>query len=892
MSEIYGQAADRETAWEVTMRIRKLRTNHIENPLGYILDTISLSWIVDEAKGKKSVGARVEVSTEQSFEEKVYDSGIRDDINPLDFQLPLSIKEGIRYFWRVQVWDDRGDTAVSKTAFFEAPVKIERAKWIQAPFSKEIHPLFCKKVIIRNGLKRARLYISGLGVYEVYINREKVGDEYLTPSYNNYNFWVQYQTYEVTENLHEGINILGAMLGNGWYKGHFGLSWGLKELYGDKMMLIAELHLDYEDGSKDIICTDESWMCAPSPVLDSSIYDGEVYDSRKECPAFIPAVTAENFDRKLSPRLSAPLKIMDKIIPTELLTTNAGEKVLDFGQIISGWVEFTCREPRGTEVFFQFGELLQNGNFYNENLRTAKQEYRYIADGTERLVRPHFTFYGFRYMKIMGITDIRLCDFTGCVIYTEMDRTGYIKTSNEKVNRLFANALWGQLSNFLDVPTDCPQRDERLGWTGDAQIFSETANLNMYTPAFYRKYMRDMRLEQDTLEGSVPWVVPDVFREIVRIAQPEAANPYVKHGSCAWGDAAAIIPWNLYCSYGDKTMLAEQYSSMKDWVDYIRRQDIDKCGGSYLWTSGEHFADWLALDNFHRESRYGATDPYYVASVYYYCSALFTAKAAGVLEKNEDYKYYQELAEKIKQAVQKEYFTATGRPAVDTQTGLVLALYFDLVPESFRHRAVEMLMNKLREEHMHLTTGFVGTGYICAALAKSGQAAAAYTLLLNEDYPSWLYEVNMGATTVWERWNSILPDGKISSTGMNSMNHYAYGAIAGWMYRYMCGVNICEEAPGYRRFVVRPYVDQRFEYVSMEYESASGYIKSQWRKKGEGYVFQISVPFDTEAVFYFTESAGYVSVNGTTAGAKNAGDKLYLSPGEWEIYQCSSSFKA
>ena len=582
------------------------------------------------------------------------------------------------------------------------------------------------------------------------------------------------------------------------------------------------------------------------------------------------------------------MRIMEKIHPVELIHTPAGEQVIDFGQNMTGWVEFTCREPEGTQILLQFGEILQGGNFYNENLRTAKQEYRYTAGGKNACVRPHFTFYGFRYVKVVGISKISLDDFTGCVIYSDMEKTGRITTSNPKVNRLFENALWGQKGNFLDVPTDCPQRDERMGWTGDAQVFCTTASYNMYTPAFYRKYLYDMRKEQDTMKGAVPHVVPDILGQIERIRkkkdkEAEEIAGSTSHSSCAWADAATVIPWTVYRMYGDKTLLKEQYGNMKAWVDRIRTIDVEKCGGKYLWNTGFHFADWLALDNYHQDSSHGATDPYYVASVYYYYSASLTAKAAEVLGLEKDAEYYQEMADRVKEAIRREYFTSTGRLAVDTQTAMVLALKFDLAPEKFRDRLTADLCAKLVQENMHLRTGFVGTPFLCPVLTECGLVKEAYTLLLNEDYPSWLYEVNMGATTIWERWNSVLPDGSISDTGMNSLNHYSYGSIVEWMYRYMCGTDVQEGGAGFRRFVVKPYVDERFEWVSMEYNSACGKIASSWKKTKQGYDFRVEVPFDTEAEFVLTMDCSRLFLNGKEQAGRRKGSRIPLQKGIYEI---------
>ena len=881
------------------MIIEKLKTNHIENPIGYRMDVLSLSWIVTEAKGNYVVESRVQVALDEMMTEIVYDSGIQEGIDSVNYVLNFVPEAGVRYFWHVEVWDDAGEHEVSEVAYFETAKEMKKALWIKAPFEKDIHPLIRKKIKLKHKPVKAMLYICGLGLYEAYLNGEKIGEEYLAPYCNDYNLWIQYQTYDLTQSIQEGENCLGVMLGNGWYKGRFGHVEHMGELYGDVLQMICELHLTFSDGSEQIIPSDESWICAPSPVMESSIYDGEIWDSRKEIHGwataegdekdFVHALICEAGKKDiLMPRLSLPVKIMGKIKPVELIHTVIDEWVLDFGQEITGWVRFLCDEPENTDIIFQFGEILQDGKFYNENLRTAKQEFHYISNGKRQWVRPHFTFFGFRYVKICGISDINLNNFEGCILHSEMDQTGTIRTSNPKVNRLIENALWGQKGNFLDVPTDCPKRDERMGWTGDAQVFSGTACFNMYTPAFYKKYLYDMELEQNMLGGSVPYVVPDILGQIERIQHYndekwKSTVVCTAHGSCAWGDAATVIPWNVYRSFGDVTLLTQQYHNMKSWVDYIRK-NTEKSDNRYLWMQGFHFADWLALDSRHPETCLGATDPYFVASAYYYYSTVLTAKAAAVIKNNEDAIFYQQLAANIKEAFLKEYFTYTGRLAQETQTALALVLWLNLIPEGTRQRQVEALMQKLEEEKIHLTTGFVGTPILCPVLTENGHADAAYTLLLNEDFPSWLYEVNMGATTIWERWNSVLPDGKISGTGMNSLNHYAYGSIVEWMVRYMCGLNIQEDNPAYHKFIIRPYVDKRIDWVSMCYDSVRGRISCKWEKKEQGYLYSIEVPFDTEADFIVNNYADVVIVNGEKRDALNQGDTLHLTKGIHQIY--------
>lgn len=839
------------------MIITDLRTNHLTNPLGYHLERPVLSWIVEEASGKKQAWARIEVALDPDFQQLVYDSGNKENLSSLGVEVDLKLLPCTRYYWRVTVKADNQECGVSETAWFETGKMQENwdAKWIQAPFEKEIHPYLYRNFCLKAPVRRARVYVTGLGLYELELNGKKVGEDYLAPFYNDYNLWQQYQTYDITDLLFEGDNALGVLLGNGWYKGRFGFVDGLNELYGDQMKFLCEIRIELENGETVTLGSDESWLCCPSPVLESSIYNGEYYDARMEIKnrstascdtaGFVQAVPSAPPKGELYERLSPPLVIMERRKPVELLHTPAGELVLDFGQVMTGWVEFNCGLPEGAEVLLQYGELLQQDNFYNENLRTAKQEYRYRSSGKKVCVRPHFTFYGFRYVKVTGMRQVCMEDFTACVIFSKLDRTGEIKTSDEKVNRLFENCLWGQKGNFLDVPTDCPQRDERMGWTGDAQVFAATASFNRYTPAFYRKFLHDVLLEQRQLNGSVPHVVPDILGQIRSILhQTDGDAP---HGSCAWGETATVIPWTLWLFYGDKTLLEEQFENMSGWVDYMKNQDDTYCGGSRLWTHGFHFADWLALDNPDKSSSFGGTDCYYVASACYYYSAWLTAKAARVLGKEEEAVRYGTLAGEIKQAVQQEYFTPTGRIAVDTQTGMVLALYLDLVPEQFKERLKRDLKKNLEDHDNHLTTGFVGTPYLCPVLSDNGMADEAYTLLLNEDFPSWLYEVNMGATTIWERWNSVLPDGLVSDTGMNSMNHYAYGSIVEWMYRYMCGINPMEEAPGFKKALLRPQPDQRFCWAEGSYVSASGTYRLGWKWTDTGITYEIQVPFDTEA---------------------------------------------
>ena len=862
------------------MKIERLKINHLTTPLGFRLDEPQLSWVVTESTGTKPVWARVEAAADASFANLLYDSGKRDDLNPLACPLPLTFAPRTRYFWRVTVCADDGDCG-SASSWFETGKMDEpfAGQWIAAPLGKTVHPILRRTFTLDGAAEDARLYITGLGLYEAYLNGQPVTDEVLTPFYNDYNFWVQVQTYDVTGLLRAGENVLDVYLGNGWYKG-FGPNesdGSRTELYGDRMQMLAELRAVLPDGKSFCLASDESFRCHTGPVLESTIYDGEIYDARLADPGedgWAAAVSVDAPVGAAADRLSTPLRRHEAIKPVKLLHTPAGEQVLDFGQVITGWVEADVLLPAGAEMALDYGELLQHDNFYNENLRSAKAHFSFTSDGKPAHVRPHFTFYGFRFVRVTGIEAVNPDDFTAYVIHSDLERTGFLETSNAKVNRLIQNAWWGQRGNFVDVPTDCPQRDERLGWTGDAEVFAPTASFNMDTAAFYRKYLYDMALEQATLGGAVPFVVPDVLGQIHRHFGEENHD----YGSCAWADAAVMIPWTLYRFYGDKSMLAEQFPQMMAWVDWVETQDETHFGGPRLWLRGFHFADWLALDNPVAGSCFGGTDCYYVASAYYYYSTYLTARAAEALGDQANAKKYDQRAEEIRAAFRKEFFTATGRIAEPTQTAMLLALSMNLAPDEARPRLVRDLRKKLEARNMHLDTGFVGTYHLMRTLSSVGLGACAYTLLLNEDYPSWLYEVNMGATTVWERWNSVLPDGLVSDTGMNSMNHYSYGAVVEWMYRCMCGLNAIE--PGFASARIAPMSDDRFDWVRAEYASASGTYRSGWQCENGVLTYTVEVPFGATAVFVPESADARLEINGKPA-AKSG--EVTLTPGVWTI---------
>lgn len=806
------------------------------NPLGFELGAVRLSWQVVDSTGKKQKNAQIQISTDSTFDTIVFDSGISSEPKNAGTDVDLALQPYTRYYWRVTVWSDTDECATSEVAWFETAKMQEtfKAKFITAGREDESSFAYQKKLEISREILSARAYVCGLGLYEWYINGEKVGDEFLAPGCNNYDAWIQYQTYDISDMLKSGENEILALTADGWYKGNFGYEGGDSNIYGNEQAFLCEMRINYVDGETEIISTDETWSIYDSKIRYSSIYHGEIIDDTFSSDNVYPAKVADVDMNRLKERLSEPVKVMEERKPITMISTPAGEKVLDMGQNMCGWISFTCRENTGTQVQLQFGEILQDDNFYRDNMRLAKAKFLYTSNGTERSVRPHFTYYGFRYIKLEGFReDVSTDDFTAQILYSEMQETGWISTGNEKVNQLISNVKWSQKSNFLDVPTDCPQRDERLGWTGDAQVFIKTAAFNMDVYAFMKKYCFDIKTEQGSHGGITPMVVPSFHQK--------------DNGCSAWGDAAVIIPWNMYLQYADTSILAQNYDSMKAWVDYIRSEE-EKSYGNRLWFTGFHYGDWLALDNGNPANPVGKTEIKYIASCYYYISASIVANAAKVLGHEEESLQYAKLAEEIKTAIQNEYVTANGRIALETQTAYALGLYAGILPEGKEQRVADDLCAQVAADKGKLTTGFVGTPCLCTMLSKYGYHDIACKLLLNESYPGWLYEINMGATSIWERWNSVMPDGHMNSDGMNSLNHYAYGAIVGWMYEYLAGFQHATEEAGFETVKIAPLPYYGLNWVKATYGSINGNYTSDWKILENGSLFfAFDIPFGGRA---------------------------------------------
>ncbi|WEK33662.1 MAG: family 78 glycoside hydrolase catalytic domain [Candidatus Pseudobacter hemicellulosilyticus] len=728
----------------------------------------------------------------------------------------------------------------------QSAVPAWKARWIGIGYNEEKNssqPQYFRKAFsLGKKVKKATAWITARGIYEAYINGQRIGDSYLTPGWTSYNNQHQFQQYDVTALLQKGGNSIDAMVGNGWYRGKIG--WGDNMgRYGNRLGLLLQLEITYTDGRTTTIVTDESWQSGKGPSVFAEIYDGETIDHRISASGWSPVtLEAQRFDN-LVPAVSEPVRKKETFTPIKILRTPKGEQVIDFGQNLTGWVIVKASGPAGAAISIDHGEVLdKQGNFYNENLRVAKAQANYILSGQgEEVFEPHFTFYGFRYIRVNGYPgELKPENFTAVALYSDMKPAGTFECSNPLLNQLQHNITWGQRGNFVDVPTDCPQRDERLGWTGDAQAFFRTATFNFNVKNFFTKWLRDVAAEQDR-DGQIPFVVPDVLK----------MTPTAEGGAAGWADVATIIPWQLYEVYGDRALLQSQYPMMQKWVDYLAARVNEQ----HLLKPRFQFGDWLSYRSPHDEAAHAITDNQEIANCFYAHSLQNLINAAGVLGKTDDVARYKIVLDTLKSSFLKEYVTPNGRLMSNTQTAYVLALHFDMLPESMRPMAAQRLVDNIKRYDMHLTTGFLGTPYLCHVLTRFGYPEVAYALLRQESYPSWLYPVKMGATTIWERWDGIKPDGEFQTVTMNSFNHYAYGAIGDWMYRNTLGIQPLE--PGYKKIQIKPVItESKLTYAKGSYETAYGKIASSWRIEGGKLTLSVEIPAGTTAEVYVPDTSG------------------------------------
>lgn len=808
-----------------------------------------------------------------------------------------------KYYWQVRVWDNQGHVSDwSKAGFWQTGLLKKsdwKAKWIEPGYNGDAvfrpSPMLRKAFVARKKIASATAFITAHGLYEAFINGKKIGDAYLTPGWTSYHNRLQYQAYDVTDLIKGGNNAIGVLLGSGWYRSP--LAWGDNiNHYGKTLGLLLQLDITYTDGSHGYVLSDDSWRSSTGEIVYSEIYNGETIDARLKkngwtTPAYNDAdwsgvnVKDYGFDNLIATQNQLVTK-HEVFHPIRVITTPKGEKVLDFGQNLVGWIDATLSGKAGDTITISHAEVLDKaGNFYTANLRAAKAQDHYILNGNDKEVfEPHFTWHGFRYIKVEGLSGaLNPADFTAVTLYSDMPQTGHFSSSDTMLNKLQHNIEWGLRGNFLDVPTDCPQRDERLGWTGDAQVFSRTASFIRNVNSFFDKWMKDVA-EDQFKDGRIPHVVPNVLG-------PDQG------GSAGWADVATIIPWNMYVAYGDKKILEAQYPSMKAWVDYIKRVSKDN-----LWNTGFDFGDWLFYrpddDN---DGRAAVTDKYLIAQCFYAHSTQLLINAAKVLGRTEDVQFYSALLKEIKSAFVREYMTPTGRLVSGTQTAYVLALNFDMLPEDLRTQAADRLVENIHSYGDHITTGFLGTPYISEVLTRFGHADVAYKLLLQKTYPSWLYPVTQGATTIWERWDGQKPDGSFENPAMNSFNHYAYGAIGDWMYREMVGLDTYEDETGvgYKHIKIQPHIGGNIHSAQASLLTYYGKVACGWSLNGPTLSMKVQIPVNTEAtIFIPTADIASVLCNGKPLndlrGLKTVGEKngyLQIKTGSGN-YDFSAAFTA
>ncbi len=689
------------------------------------------------------------------------------------------------------------------------------AKWIKsAEDMSEKVPVFSKKFDLNKEVKEAKLYIAVMGVYEAELNGKRVGEFIMAPGWTIYEKRLQYQEYDVVDLLDKD-NHLTVTVGPGWYRAR-GVGRAKETPYG----ILAQLEITYADGTAETVISDESWKVSESPVRFSELYDGEIYDATFKPEYNGEIVTFAGLTEALIPQEGEIVKEQEHVAAARIFRTPKGETVIDFGQEVTGYVVTTVDAKAGDVVDISFAEVLDGeGNFYTANYRSAKALYQYTCRDGKQTYKPKLTFWGFRYIRVNqfpgGVDKTDLSNFTAVVLHSDVKRTGYLSCSHPLLNRLFSNIIWGQKSNFVDIPTDCPQRDERLGWTGDAQVFVRTASLNYDVEKFFAKWLKDVAAEQAE-NGAIPRFVP-----MRQIDEPI--------GRAAWGDACVICPWEIYKNYGNQKILADQYDCMEKWISFI----TDTTTTPYLWTGADQYGDWLALDAPYGSYK-GASRDDFIASAFYAYSTSLVIKIGKILGK--DVSYYEDLYEKIVATFRETY------TEYKTQTECILAAHFKLAEEP--KKAADQLAELVKACGVQLQTGFVGTPYLLHVLSDYGYVDLAYSLLLREQYPSWLYPVTKGATTIWEHWDGIRDDGTFWSDAMNSYNHYAYGSVADWVYGVAAGIQPVEEAPGYAKVQIAPVPDKRLDWLKAVLDTRHGQIVSEWKQEKDFWRYEITTPVE------------------------------------------------
>lgn len=891
----------------VSLQVQDLRCEYMENPLGIGVVSPRLSWkLVSQQRGVVQSAYQIRVADAHG---ELWESGkMRSDQSlHVPYDGP-ALQSSQRCTWRVRVWDGADSPSDwSEEASWEMGLLHAsdwHAQWItpaweEDPTAFKPSPYLRTAFSVDGKIASARVYITAHGLYELSLNGQRVGDAYFTPGYTSYHRRLQYQVYDITPMLLQGENAVGVILGDGWYRGQISLA-SLRNAYGDRLGLLLQLHLRYVGGREQLVISNEQWKATTGPIVKSDWKDGEVYDARLEMPGWDqPGFAAQNWrgvsvvqqtKDHLVATISPGVRCIEEVTPVAIITTPNGETVVDMGQNFAGVVRLSVQGPAGTTILLQHGEALdKQGNFTMENLQTSKllpllQEVHYtLKGGEEEVYIPHFTFHGFRYVRVRGFPGrAELRHFTGLVLSSVLPQTGTFQCSNPLVNQLHHNIAWSQRSNFLDIPTDCPTR-ERAGWTGDAQIFARTGSFLVETASFFTKWLKDLAVEQHT-DGKVLNTVPNCLSEPI---QKSGFFRFLE-GSAGFADAAVMVPWTLYQCYDDRRVLEEQYPSMKAWVEYMRKNAKEthwtkrlnplywvsrtrRARALSIWDTNFHFGEWLEPGEgsplktiLGIVKRLLFSDPL-VATSYFAHSTQLLAETAQVLGKDEDALEYQTLYSQIRAAYPAEFIGRNGQIRPEKQASYVRALAFDLLPAALQKAAAQHLVALVRKADTHLGTGFLSTSFLCHVLSAHGQLDMAYDLLKQETTPSWLFAVKKGATTIWESWEGMEEDG----TPHLSLNHYAYGAIGSWLYQVVAGIEI--GSPGYKHIIFQPQPGGGLTHAQATYRSLYGEIASQWHLHDGMFTLTVTVPPNTSATVRLPAGSG--------KGVTESGHELSIGEG-------------
>lgn len=865
-------------------QVYDLKVEALKSPTGLATGHPRFSWkIAGEGRNIRQKSYRLQLAADAAFTRLIYDSGEQEGDAALFIPYEGEALQSLtRYHVRVRSTGQDGQESGWVDRAFVTAILEPKTEW-KAPFISAETPEDAASSAgrrlrgsfrLRDKPLEAFLSATAYGMYALFLNGRRVGEDLFMPGWTEYHHRLCYQTYEITGLLVAGENAAGAEVGPGWYKGE--LAWsGNRAIYGKRTAFSMQLLVRYADGSEELFTTGPDWKFSGSPVLYSEIYHGERYDARLESPFSEPGfddaswqpVYLLDIPSTLCPQDGLPIRRQQVLRPVAMFTTPAGERVVDFGQNLTGFVRLHVRGKAGERVRYSHAEVLdREGNFYTANLRSAKQQIEYILGGEgEECYEPRFSFQGFRYIRIDAFPgQARMENFEAVSVHSDMRENGRFSCSDPALCQLMQNIRWGMRGNFLDIPTDCPQRNERLGWTGDAEVFAPTASYLYDTLPFFRKWLRDMAASQKE-DGAIPHVVPDI------LTTPD--NP--AYGACGWADAAVICPFTVALFSGDRQLLAECYPMMRRWAAYIRAHSRD----GLIWDQGFHFGDWLALDA--AEGSYkGATPDVLTATAYYAYSVSLLARSARLLDKPGDAEEYEQLRAAIGEAYAKEFFLEDGTLCAQTQTAHVLSLAFSLTPDKWKERTLERLKALIDERGCHLSTGFLGTPHLLFALGDNGQTALAYALLEQRDYPSWLYPLSKGATTIWEHWDSIKPDGTMWSTDMNSFNHYAYGAVGAWMFGTIAGIQPDPEAPGFAHTLICPQPGGSLGWAEGSLQTPYGRLYSRWEREGSAILWETEIPANTAATLVLPAGAQLIEHD---ADSEPRDNRLTVGSGRYRL---------